>query len=344
MRDLYRRNNLRPLESDVVKISNCKSADQQDNEAAFIILLNQERKKQYDKVYSTLKTIGVLRERFSCKANAWNERYPDFIAEQPEKPVGEEPAPTDPKRNSNSYYIMATVCAVVLLFVVFISTPSKNENTVGIADADQTKVLKHAIDDSVLVRDMPSMSANVIGEIRQFHDVEVEKGKAVNGWDYLLYKNIGGYIQQKQLAMGSGYDKYNTQCRGFGLTRPDHGASLFHPIEGPHALTVINPPGEDAIVKLKDSSTDDLLVYYLHGGHSITLNNVPEGEFWVLYATGENFSPHCGHFVDHMSAWRDIKRIKFVTTYDGQLTVTTNELLNIKNRLAENVTVDPRDF
>ena len=79
MKDLYKRNRLHALESNLVQIHNCKSDNPDDNEAAFAILLNKERKQGYDKVFTTLSVIGRLRQEFNIEGNNnWSNKYSDF--------------------------------------------------------------------------------------------------------------------------------------------------------------------------------------------------------------------------------------------------------------------------
>lgn len=77
MKDLYRRNGLRPREADPVKIHGA-SGSAEEREAAFTILLNAEKKREYDAAHLALSRIGYLR-RHTGLTGSWRSRYGDFL-------------------------------------------------------------------------------------------------------------------------------------------------------------------------------------------------------------------------------------------------------------------------
>lgn len=79
MRDLYWRNGLRPRESDRVKIHAAAGSDQ-EREAAFTILLNDEKKAVYDSAHRALSRVGYLRRHLGLAGKGnWRAEYGDFL-------------------------------------------------------------------------------------------------------------------------------------------------------------------------------------------------------------------------------------------------------------------------
>lgn len=79
MKDLYRRNRLRPRESNRLRIHNADGNDE-DREAAFTVLLNERKKREYDRVHATLSKVGYIRRHLGLGGrSSWRRHYEDFL-------------------------------------------------------------------------------------------------------------------------------------------------------------------------------------------------------------------------------------------------------------------------
>lgn len=352
MKDLYRRNGLKPLESDTVKINNCKSTNSQDNEAAFVILLNGERKQQYDRVYSTLNTIARLRDRYALThSSGWSTQYGDFVvttdypSDTGKNDLGQLHADSSQTGKPWSSKMAYSVIAVLfVLSVLWVFNGEKADTDTIVGEGEQNTVWKHAIADKVPIYELADSNSHIVGEVAQFDDTRVFINKGVGQWDYLHYGYLEGYVRRDQLQKGNGEQAYIEHCRELGVSRPPHGSSLLYANVGPHTMIVINPPGKDALIKLKDKDGSDKLVYYLHGGQTLTIKDVPEGVFEFFYATGNNFSLPCKRFLDEMQAWKDTDPAHFKMEMSGQLSYPTTLSYSLKNQFAINRSVESKYF
>ena len=351
MKDLYRRNHLQPLEEDSVKINNCQGEVLEDSEAAYAVLLNSTRKQEYDKVYKVLSSIADLREHFDLsKRNRWNRQYSDFASKHhpaTETLVNDTKEPGQAKSHGlaqgNIFKIIASVSFAVFALIFFMSNKD-GENNEFDHGVTPTFILKHSTINDLPAYESPNAKSAVVKEIMQFEDVRVLDRNTKSDWDILMLDSKQAYVQRSYLSEGGGELAYIQYCRRFGSSRPDHATSLYRVADGPHTLIVINPPGDDAIIKLKNRKDQDVIFYYLHGAKTLTLNDVPQGEFQFFYATGKEFSQLCGLFLENMQAWKEVGRIDFATEGSAEREFATTVFYSLKDFMSKNARVDAREF
>lgn len=325
MKDLYRRNKLSPLESDLVKIHSSQSDTAADQEAAFTILLNKEKKAEYDRAYRVAKTIGLLRSRMRVKDRSeWRSECGDFVSvitdpipvspARPKTPL-ELPKLLQPRRNSIA---LASVVGIVFLLglIAFLSGPSKEEEDeqalVGVSE-------KHVRDAIVNVRSSPDPEAPVVAQLNRYQDVQVSGQHSSGEWDGIMIGNGVGYVRDVTLGAGPGERALISDCRARASSRrPANGEYLGFTQLGRHTLILINPPGDDAVVKLKDEMGAPVLFIYVHGGATTSIEDVPEGNYRIEHVIGKNFSSDCGIFLDDVKAYRDPIQKRFASKFEGQ--------------------------
>lgn len=97
MKDLYRCNGLRPRESDNVKIHGA-SGSAEEREAAFSILLNAHRKREYDAAHLALSRIGYLRRHMGLGGrHNWRRLYGEFLEPDVMEQNSSQPASAKPR-------------------------------------------------------------------------------------------------------------------------------------------------------------------------------------------------------------------------------------------------------
>ena len=346
MKDLYKRNGLKPLESDAIKIHNCRSENSSDNEAAFAILLNKERKNKYDKLYVTLSKIGKLRKRYSLEnVGDWVDQYADFLTVSipPGKDLNSATAATNFIKGSINrfkYFGFGGVVVLIILVVIFNSGNNKNEETLNGNGA----LLKHAIEDATPIREAPNQDSKIIARLNKYDDVNVLKENSVKDWDAVEVDGKRAYVASNKLDNGEGYASYLNHCQSPSEPKPENGAYLFTAGSGPHSLIIVNPPGLDAVVKLKNESSQDVLAIYVYGGKSLTIDTIPEGSYQLWYAIGENYNAGCGHFLENARAWQLQNAMDFYMNSEGKLNYAETRLLTLKGPSLEAIPVDLRDF
>lgn len=317
MKDLYRRNKLRPRESDRVEIHNCAGSDA-DKEAAFTILLNDEKKAEYDRVHTTLSNIGYVRRHLGLggKSN-WRLRYDDFLhpvePETRRRSQARRSGPTLARKGAFASLFswpVVTFALLTLLPVVYLALVYGDQDKVALEEGFDTRM--HTVGSQVAVYPTPDTASASVMQLEQFHDVTVDPQQSTRRWAYVrLGDERAGYVLKQELAEGSGETAQVAKCREYGTWRPENGQHLDSGRTGKNTLIVVNPPGKDALVKLKDHEGNTEVFFYVRGGETAMVDTIPEGRFQFQYAVGENYSPNCGRFLDNMQAMLDPKFMTF---------------------------------
>jgi hypothetical protein len=64
----------------------------------------------------------------------------------------------------------------------------------------------------------------------------------------------------------------------------------------------VNSGDGDAFIKLKNQAERTILSFYVKANSTATIENIPDGQFTLSWASGRNFSRECGLFFQDMSA------------------------------------------
>jgi len=340
MRDLYLRNHLAPRESDPVKINNCEGGFAEDQEAAFSILLNDERKRVYDQTHQALEIIGFIRGHCDINTKAWSQKNGDFyqtvttdiplVPNSDDQKHEKSSAPSSASRKKSGIHfslfwvpVLAIVVTVGLYFYL------NQEHT----DEPVAMLERHVVEDDVPVYRMDDKDSQEMTRLSQFKDVQVNPDLRSRGWDYVELGANSGYVESSKLAEGSGYQAMIEACRSLGISRPESGQIAGSAATGTNRLLVSNPPGHDALVKLRNPGRDIVMIFYVRADSHISLEGIPEGPFTVFFATGENFSASCGRFLDHMEAFRDSKKYPFRATEENGVLYPALESFILKTEL-----------
>lgn len=303
MKDLYRRNKLRPRESDRVKIHNCDGSEE-DKEAAFTVLLNADKKAKYDRAHATLSNIGYIRRHLGLggKSN-WRLRYGDFLdPAEPAPPRRKKPRKRSPRKPGFAALISWPVVIVALLSLVplaYFAYVQGGELT--LTSEQNVDERMHSLNSDVPVYAGPGMGSPSVEILSAFQALWVDPEQSTGEWAYVKLDNGRvGYVSKNHLAAGSGESAQEAKCQGYGVWRPDSGQHLASGKTGSHILIVENPSAADALVKLKDDEGSTEVFFYVRGGETAAVKTIPAGRFQLQYAVGENYSPACGRFVDDM--------------------------------------------
>lgn len=351
MKDLYRRNQLKPLESDVVKINNSHSDNPEDGEAAFAILLNSDRKKEYDKVYKAVTTIGQLRAHFGINnLNGWRHSYTDFAFDKIEEKIDETSEIDDkvdnltvnPKKHVSRTMMFGGAAMVLVMVLLFFVDESEQADARNFVE-DQI-VLMHAVADQIPIYMAEDINSPQIGMLNQFGDINVNFSRNSNDWYSVTIRDQVGYVKKQLLQEGSGENAHVEYCQQLGVANLEHGNRLLVTDTGTHTLIVMNPPGDDAVVKLKGENRHEVLSYFLKGGQSITLDNVPQGDFEFVYATGRNFSLPCGRFLENMKTWRANRKFHFDYEDHGEKQYSKTISYTLKSPLGSDTAISAQSF
>lgn len=312
MKDLYRRNRLEACEADPVKIHNCEGGSDAEKDAAYTILLNENKKIEYDRVYKAVQTIGYIRGHFGLsKSSNWHRQYSDFVRSDKEAIIStkdntentsQQKTDDEPveKSRSSMPLIYTALAAVLVLFFVYSSV--NNEKEVG---GISEKVLMHANSDiKVTIKTDPN--SQVLKGFGKYDDVQMYIEDSKSNWVRLDLGGYEGFVPRAQLNEGSGEEAYIKSCAALGVpSRPKNGMQFIPYSKGEYVLVVVNPPGADAIVKLKNGREKEIGLFYIRGGSTVTLEDFPDEPFRIFYAHGTEYSASCERFLSKMNVMRE---------------------------------------
>lgn len=349
MRDLYRRNKLRPRESDRVEIHNCAGSDA-DKEAAFTVLLNAEKKAEYDRAHTTLSNIGYVRRHLGLggKSN-WRLRYDDFL----------HPAEADPPRSTSKARKPAPVpksgaalllswpvvsfALLILLPLAYLALVYGDQDKIALDQSFDKRM--HTVSSQVAVYPTPDTDSARLMELEEFRDLTLDPEQSTSRWAYVQVGEEGaGYVLREALAAGSGEAGQVARCREYGIWRPENEQHLGSGRTGKNTLIVVNPPGKDALVKLKDHEGSTEVFFYVRGGETAMVETIPEGRFQFQYAVGDNYSPNCGRFLDNMQTTLDPKFMTFSASNSGPAGASSVATHTLKTGTYDHSIISNRSF
>lgn len=156
----------------------------------------------------------------------------------------------------------------------------------------------HVTEDGVVLRAGPGRRFGVVGELARFQGLALRPVKTEPGWVPVWAGPLEGFLPAALVAPGSGAEARLAWCRGGAGPRPQTGAVLLHAASGPHALTVVNQSGRDAVLKLRRPGGGTVLAVYVRAGAEADVSGLPDGALQPVYQVGEAWSAPCGAFLD----------------------------------------------
>jgi len=118
---------------------------------------------------------------------------------------------------------------------------------------------------------------------------------------------------------------------------------------GSGKLTVENGTSSDAEIRLK--SIDESYIFYIQGNHDVVVENVPDGNYQVLYESGEDWDDLSKDFTRNQSFFEFNDSLNFQTTQteesDGtheETTIYTLTLHPVLNGNAEKHSISKAEF
>lgn len=318
MRDLYRRNGLKPYESDTQALEHALVGATEEVEAGRQILLHPHRKALYDRYHADLQLLGDLRGELHladapfCRV----DELGDFHV-APSRPISDAAQPGDDAermrdrqpigRRSGSrlrrWGGRVLVVAALGLLVAF----QTGVRLPWVSEASQSSVggpgeppgpeddgnRRFVVGDMIAIHEKPSRKSPVIGQLNK-HDI-VHIDARAGGWARLLNRSHSGFVDTRYLAARS-------ECWSSGIRRPENGAVLHAGMTGANSIRVRNDSGRDALIKVSNYLGGSELSLYVRAGSTAGYQKLPGGNYRFEYATGTDFSPYCGAFMNDMVA------------------------------------------
>ncbi|KFN50664.1 hypothetical protein [Arenimonas composti] len=105
-------------------------------------------------------------------------------------------------------------------------------------------------------------------------------------------------------------------CRASVGARPGSGDELSRRVGfGQHTVRV-TAGSEDAVVKLRQDGRT-AIAFYVRAGETGTIEDLPDGTYRVMFATGSEFSTGCGEFLRGMQVSADPEPATFLPTVEA---------------------------
>lgn len=135
-------------------------------------------------------------------------------------------------------------------------------------------------------------------------------------------------------------------CRQEAGAMPETGEVLVRDLEtGGHTLK-INGGDSDGLIKLRrDDAT--VLAFYVRANDTATIEDIPDGTYRIMFASGSDFSRGCGEFVTGMSVSGDPNPVEFapiVENGDQYYAIVEYTLTRQVGGNFEPAYVDPESF
>lgn len=318
MRDLYRRNGLEPYESDTQVLERALVGATEEVEAGRQILLHPHRKALYDRYHADLKLLGDLRSELHladapfCRVDELGDFHVAPSRPEPEPaPAGDAADPAVDRhrgarrqgsrlRHWAGRVLVVAALGLLVAFQTGVRLPwvSEESQASGGGPAqppgpEDDGNRRFVVGDMIAIHDKPTRKAPVVGQLQRFDIVHIDP--RAGGWARLLNRGQAGFVDTRLLAARS-------ECWSSGLGRPENGAVLHAGMTGSNGILVRNDSGRDALIKVSNYLGGSELSLFVRAGSTAGYHKLPGGNFRFEYATGTDFSPYCGAFMNDMVA------------------------------------------
>lgn len=205
---------------------------------------------------------------------------------------------------------------LVPVLIVLASVAWFTRNDIAMAVAERR--LAHVEVRSAVLAE-PRSTARAKATVRPFENIHVLAGRGKGAYERVITDHGKvGFLPAASIIVGDGMADLRKRCFPFGPANLTNGMILRHTRTGPHTLKATNGLSLDAVVKLRETSGQTVVSFYVTAGSVVTIDNVPQGVFRIDFATGHEFSPSCGYFLSEMSSRRFVDPESFVTRFEGE--------------------------
>lgn len=162
--------------------------------------------------------------------------------------------------------------------------------------------IRHVAIADLKLRQAAIEGAPVLALLDRFTTVQVV---ATDGDEWSRVKTpagVEGWVSTRALYAGSGSLFKQEWCAANRGSPPQPGEVLVRRATGEHRLLIHNDGRKDAVVKLKTSSGNTVVAFFVPATYHIGVNGIPDGNYRIEFATGSAYSRSCGIFSTDMQA------------------------------------------
>jgi len=182
------------------------------------------------------------------------------------------------------------------------------------AQAGETR---HVAVEMLKVRQGPGPAKPVVALLDRFATVQVVDSVGNGEWARILTQGgVTGYVPSRYLFGGPGSVQRDRWCAEQKGPPPENGDVLMRRTGGEHQLDVTNESSDDVVVRLKTPNGHTVLSFFVGADSMATIDGIPDGQFRVVFATGDDYSRACGIFMDEMETFITPRAENFQTRPD----------------------------
>ncbi|TET33227.1 MAG: hypothetical protein E3J72_17465 [Planctomycetota bacterium] len=331
MRDLYKRLRIPPTSSqdDLVNILGVTPEAELRRDAEYV-LLNETRKRVYDRTRDLLSRLGELRARLniSIMGNWTGDTAKDFTKSEP--PISSEeywklfrqvydPSSVEKKEKSIKDYLVAFATSQIGCYIIFIGALFL---IVGICD--------------LTCSDNPKSKRGNTNTTEAPKAITSDKPKSQNH-DWLRTPDKPRYTKPKK-----SYDKPRLNIPEQSL--PSHGyTQRFTRSKAIAPLRVETSYGSNYLIKLESNySGNEVMTVFLKGGRTLEVK-VPLGSYRMKYAVGDKWYGYKHFFGPNTAYYKSDSILSFRTT-GRQVSGYTVTLYKVPHGNMRTTQIDKEDF
>lgn len=164
----------------------------------------------------------------------------------------------------------------------------------------------HVTASTLTLRSGPGTGHGIVARLKQYQNVYIT-GRAANGWLPVATRDKKGYVEEKLVRPGSGKQARRAYCEPVAGKRPANGEIIQGKADGKNILEIDNGRAHDAYVKLKGKSGRTALAIIVKRKSKVKIEDVPDGSYLIMFATGSDFSRGCANFseIEDIKAFED---------------------------------------
>lgn len=126
------------------------------------------------------------------------------------------------------------------------------------------------------------------------------------------------YASARYLALGAGKIAEQEHCLSTRGTAPNNGQIFQRSlVNGFHVFEVTGGPSA-TVVKMKDESGRDRLSFYVAPRRKVRIDDIPDGNYKIFFASGQYWSKNCNRFVPDMQVSRDPRVTSLTGNAEGR--------------------------
>lgn len=172
--------------------------------------------------------------------------------------------------------------------------------------------------DVVNVRSAPSVSSDRITQLEGLHEV-VAIDEPEGDWQSIVFfkgdEFHAGYVASRLISIGTEQEAAYAYCEVGEGQRPPSGYVFERADSGENSITV-TAADKDTLVRIKGGDSV-VLTFFVRANDAAWIDDIPDGSFQVMFATGTGFSRKCIDFIGDINVSGTDQPVRFRSVQVG---------------------------